>query len=63
MYIEYMYQNILQRHLGLGEQRTLSNLEAKEYLIHSGTINSTFEFRSKFKQVLFGRKERSSLAS
>ena len=40
MYIEYMYQNILQRHLRLGEQRTFSNLEAKEYLIHSGT----FEF-------------------
>ena len=58
MYIEYMYQNILQRHLRLGEQRTFSNLEAKEYLIHSGT----FEFQSKFKQVLFGRKERSSLA-
>ena len=34
------YQNILQRHLRLGEQRTFSNLEAKEYLIHSGT----FEF-------------------
>ena len=47
--IVYMYQNIFQRHLRRGEQRTFSNLEAKEYLIHSGTINSTFEFRSKFK--------------
>ena len=37
-----MYQNILQSHLSLGEQRTFSNLEAKEYLIHSGTC--TFEF-------------------
>ena len=35
-----MYQNIFQRHLRRGEQRTFSNLEAKEYLIHSGT----FEF-------------------
>ena len=34
-----MYQNIFQRHLRRGEQRTFSNLEAKEYLIHSGTFD------------------------
>ena len=39
MYIEYMYQTILRRHLRLGEQRTFSNLEAKEYLIHAGTFD------------------------
>ena len=43
MYIEYMYQNILERHLRLGEQRTFSNLEAKEYLIYSG--NAKYELR------------------